>query len=993
MLVCALVTMLVAAPAFAEIVPHVADSPDTDNCAMCHRDHTSASGAEWQDSSGTRASALLVGTSPQLDGDTALCYSCHGVAGLGSDFQVETAFVSTSHHSLAPSTSAYGPSPKQCSDCHDSHGSMKASDGVTNPRLLRSVSVTNSALVYYSGDRYCTACHMPSANNQWDGYSIWVQTKHAEITPTASGTKIVCTVCHDPHGSPNAPSIATQIASPSVPATVGVPANDRWQCYTCHAGEQATYPGGLAYESSGHGASVATVSIPWEWASRDLTPAARNRKAGECQVCHDPMGRDNGSGAPIPKLAEASQEHLCYTCHSEGSTIASDMASLAFKPEAGIRQTVASYGGAPGAEQFGRVQYYTRDTTSTSVITGPREALDGNVGPAAIGDIDGDGDNELLVARSGASTITVLANSALEGIGPSPGDVGVVAPAEFLRAGDVLDDLAGLPEVVTASGSVVRMYRWSGSGLSLVGSVDVTGTVSGLAVGRVLPGTHSQIVVTTNAPDQLVVIDGNSGLPVASAPYATRPSPRGPSIGDLNGDGVGEIAVANNGDPDHPLSVYSGNGTELFYYDATGAGKPAPQDTAIGDVLWGVTPSGTSGDEIAETFSGAAGGAAEIDVFPLKANAIGVDAPQAAALSSGSNPSEMAIGDTNGDGHRELSIAEAGAVTQAVQPGVEVVTVAAPGTAISTTEFFPASGVESAGNAPGQAWIAEGELGAVGPSRHAVETDGAHISTETAGFPRHVECVDCHNPHEATTTVAAAPLAYGSIAGAWGVSIQNAPVGSITYGEQHGITAEYQLCLKCHGQWSAPGSTRDIASEVDTRNPSTHGIEAAPTNSEASYGSFVAKVPAWTNSSVMYCVDCHGNSSSTQTVGPHTSQEAPLLSQPYYGTPSSDSSNLCYKCHTFALYYSGTGDGVSGTGSNFYDASLPAAQRALHHFHVSDKGEGCGACHVTHGSRVQPHLLRDDIGYTHNAPSPTDDPGGSCQNGCHAGVRQGYKHP
>lgn len=987
---CVLLGLLVAAHAFADAAPHVATDLDTETCAMCHRDHTSFNGATWTDQNGTTSSALLVGNHPGQPQDTGLCYSCHGVATLGSNEDIQSDFLNTSHHVLTPGKSTYGPADKQCSDCHDSHGSAKTTGGQPVPGLIRSVSITDGVTSYNSGDRYCTACHVPRANNEWDGYDIWVQTKHSQIAPTSSGTQIVCLACHDPHGSPYAPSIVTQLTPPSAPTTTPVIANDRWMCYGCHAAADSSYPGAPVYEGSSHGSSPATVSVGWEWASRDLSPTARNRRVGECQVCHDPMGRDDGTGKPLPKLAEASMPGICYTCHSVGSQIATDMASLAFKPTAGLVSVAAAYGADPASPQFGLAQVYTQEATSAATLTGPRQVVDGDVGPTAIGDIDGDGLAEMLVARQNASAVGVYANSALAGMVPAPGDVGLLAPASYMALGDVLNDVAGLPELVTADGTYVRVYRWNVGGFAVVGSVNVTGTVSGLAVGPVFAGPTSQIVVTTNGPDQLVIIDGSTDSLVVNGPYGTRLSPRGPSVGDLNADGRGEIAVANNGDPTKPLSVFDSTGSELYYYDASAATKPAAQSTLIADVLPGVKADGTTGLEIAETMADPVGGAAEVDVFPLEANAASLGSAQVLALPGFSNPSDMALGQLPGDSNPQLVVSDSGSVSHGAAPGLQFVTVDSSGLSLSSATFRASSGAEGAADTPGHAWVAIGNLGAIGPSRHAVEaaSAAAHVSTESAGFSRHVSCADCHNPHESTATVAAAPAAYGAIRGAWGVNVLNAPVGSITYSLAPGVTTEYGLCLKCHGRWGASGTTRDIASEVDTRNPSFHGIEGPPSGSAVVDGSWAQHTPAWTNSSVMYCTDCHGNSDGTQPAGPHTSADAPLLVAPYEGVPSSDATGLCYRCHDYAVYYAGIGDGSPAPLSNFYDTT---SGNALHHFHVATKGLGCASCHVTHGSRLQPHLLRDDIGYEHDQPA-ADSPGGSCQNGCHGGARLGYQH-
>jgi hypothetical protein len=81
-------------------------------------------------------------------------------------------------------------------------------------------------------------------------------------------------------------------------------------------------------------------------------------------------------------------------------------------------------------------------------------------------------------------------------------------------------------------------------------------------------------------------------------------------------------------------------------------------------------------------------------------------------------------------------------------------------------------------------------------------------------------------------------------------------------------------------------------------------------------------------------------------------------------------------------------DGVAASTSRFYDGSLALDRRKLHRFHSNSLDIGCAACHVSHGSRDLPHLIRGDVGFSHAAS------GGSCANACHVGgARNSYTYP
>jgi predicted CXXCH cytochrome family protein len=211
--------------------------------------------------------------------------------------------------------------------------------------------------------------------------------------------------------------------------------------------------------------------------------------------------------------------------------------------------------------------------------------------------------------------------------------------------------------------------------------------------------------------------------------------------------------------------------------------------------------------------------------------------------------------------------------------------------------------------------------------------------------------------------------------GALGVTVTNSSSGVELTGPQQ-ASDEYEVCLKCHSGYPGPLAGRaNVALEFDTLNRSMHGVEAAPSGSSAAPGSFVQHSPAWTNQSVMRCTDCHGNADGSAPSGPHISSAAPILKSPYLGVSPSDGSGFCYRCHQYDVYYSGSSD-TTDSQSNFYSSS--PALPALHSQHMRTYGLGCEACHASHGSTTQPHLLRDDIGFVEQAN------GGTCTNACHA---------
>lgn len=267
-------------------------------------------------------------------------------------------------------------------------------------------------------------------------------------------------------------------------------------------------------------------------------------------------------------------------------------------------------------------------------------------------------------------------------------------------------------------------------------------------------------------------------------------------------------------------------------------------------------------------------------------------------------------------------------------------------------------------------------------SRHPIElTQWAHDPAENpATMPRHVTCMDCHNPHAVTSRPAAPPVASGALQGVTGTSASGVPVPDTTY--------EFQVCGKCHGfrEPSTPGitrveATRIVSTKIDPSNQSFHPI-AAPGRNAGMKG----LLPGYTTGSMIGCTDCHNNDEwSTVTGiaprGPHASRYAPILERNYLTadrTPESAANyDLCYKCHDRnALLANQSGPFPHGK-------------------HVVKSQASCATCHDAHGSRQNAHLInfmtRDANGAAVVKPSAAGrleyvvtGPGkGTCYLSCH----------
>lgn len=263
---------------------------------------------------------------------------------------------------------------------------------------------------------------------------------------------------------------------------------------------------------------------------------------------------------------------------------------------------------------------------------------------------------------------------------------------------------------------------------------------------------------------------------------------------------------------------------------------------------------------------------------------------------------------------------------------------------------------------------------------------GIHDPKETSvASSRHVECADCHNPHQTTSTAGTTtansgfPVLPGSLKGVRGVNISGAEVASATY--------EYEICLRCHGDSTgkkAPAVTRAVPSgavgennvrkEFLTTNSSYHPV--AGVGRSTTVPSLIAPL---TTSSTMTCSSCHNNNSGpgangTGPKGPHGSTISPLLERAVAtASPSTDSAAanaLCYKCH----------DRASITNVNPVTGSF-----RFHYKHIIAANAACSACHDPHGVSTNTHLINFDSNIVSGARTFVDTGSntGTCNLSCH----------
>lgn len=211
-------------------------------------------------------------------------------------------------------------------------------------------------------------------------------------------------------------------------------------------------------------------------------------------------------------------------------------------------------------------------------------------------------------------------------------------------------------------------------------------------------------------------------------------------------------------------------------------------------------------------------------------------------------------------------------------------------------------------------------------SHRANETSVDSISTD-----KHVECTDCHNPHEAKTENdgLVGPRTKGSNAigansplrGVSGVEFSGYPnewtttlttwnaIDPSNYTFTDPATMEYQICFKCHTSFSgntddwdgaAPSSSlawTDVAMEFDPGNASRHPVVRDIVIDNLNALQLEGDPYKWNPGQTMYCSDCHGSDDDGMTndrYGPHGSSIRWMLTGTYKNWPyESSSDNGC----------------------------------------------------------------------------------------------------
>ncbi|MHC1706614.1 MAG: cytochrome c3 family protein [Bacteroidales bacterium] len=264
--------------------------------------------------------------------------------------------------------------------------------------------------------------------------------------------------------------------------------------------------------------------------------------------------------------------------------------------------------------------------------------------------------------------------------------------------------------------------------------------------------------------------------------------------------------------------------------------------------------------------------------------------------------------------------------------------------------------------------------------RHDVTAyTGLHDPEETpSSFVKHVECVDCHNPHATNDAKAVAPAVNGFLTGVKGINSNGMPVDNAQY--------EYEICFRCHSNnpVTAPVTARQIVQSNLRLEFASNSISFHPVETRGKNVNVPGLISPLTVNSMIYCSDCHASDGVNSPAGPHGSVYPQILKAQYSKaenvTESASAYALCYSCHSRSEYNQDIGDNV---------------RRMVHYKHVVDIKTSCNTCHDPHGisssqgsSQRNTHLINFNISVVSpvNGNLYFQDNGnrsGSCTLRCH----------
>jgi hypothetical protein len=271
----------------------------------------------------------------------------------------------------------------------------------------------------------------------------------------------------------------------------------------------------------------------------------------------------------------------------------------------------------------------------------------------AVGDLNGDVKLDLAIVNASSNDATILlgnGSGAFTQAAGSPVEVGPSPRFVVIRDwnADGKLDLA----VANRFSDFVTIMMGNGLGgfTQAAGSpIPVEAGPYSIAAGDVNADGKLDLAVANNGSNNVTIVLGNGSggfTQVAGSPVAVGANPESVALADVSGDGKLDLAVANAGS--NNVTILLGSGTGGF---SQAAGSPL----AAGTNPEFVSVADLNGDGTVD-LAVANGGSNSITIMLGTGSGVFSEAA-GSPVAVGSNPVPVGVGDWNGDGKRDLAVA------------------------------------------------------------------------------------------------------------------------------------------------------------------------------------------------------------------------------------------------------------------------------------------------------------------------------------------------
>jgi len=272
-------------------------------------------------------------------------------------------------------------------------------------------------------------------------------------------------------------------------------------------------------------------------------------------------------------------------------------------------------------------------------------------GSLVVGDVNGDGQPDVAAANFGDDTVSVLLGDGAGAFAPAGGSPYAAGPSPYGEAVGDFDgngtlDLAVADDVTPGAVSVLLGNGDGSFPGSPSHSYSVGGNPAAIAVADFNGDGNPDLAVATYGTVAVLLGDGTGAFaPASGSPYSTGNGSQSVAVADFNGDGNLDIATGNR--DDDTVSVLLGDGTGAF---APASGSPYSTGSGTGPAA--VAAGDFNGDGVPDL---ATANEHTNDVSVLLGNGDGTfPASPTHRYSVGSYPDALAAGDVDGDGKLDL---------------------------------------------------------------------------------------------------------------------------------------------------------------------------------------------------------------------------------------------------------------------------------------------------------------------------------------------------